>query len=220
MRMPRTCQRRGKRPVVRVILNVKLLQQAANRRILQKDQFLIADHHLLMPIAHLISEVRPLLRRAWVYDIYRLDFFPNLDYRLLRNENHAVAGFEDYSGWKRDSKLNATVGTSPSVPPTPVIPGQCERVVPVTCAVWTEVGSTLYLLYNRHKSRALPSNLSKEEISLCEREYLGRLTVQQLAVSAHFIVLGIYFYLGKRIVQAQICFAQRATAAHGNQAPR
>lgn len=91
------CQGSGERPLIRVKVNVQLFKQAANCRILQKDEFGFANHDLLMAVAHVVGIVGPLPRGPWANDEYRLQSLFNGDNGPLGRQHHAVAPLQNRS---------------------------------------------------------------------------------------------------------------------------
>ena len=85
---PTLAKGRRKRTFARFKMDMQLFKQTSYGGILQEDEFVFADHDMLMPITNVIGVIRPFLRRFWPHDVHGLRRFTNPDDRPLRTENH------------------------------------------------------------------------------------------------------------------------------------
>src|SRR5678815_1278290 len=131
VRVSNLCERGGEWTLFRLEVNMQLFKQAADRRVLQEDEFTLADHDLLMTIADVIRVVRPLLRGVRTHDVDRFDRFTHGDNRALRIEHQAVSTFQDRPGGEGDGKVDAAVGSTTSVSLPAIFKGERERVLTV-----------------------------------------------------------------------------------------
>ena len=200
MRVTDVRQRRRERPLGVFKGNVELFEQTPYSRILQKDQFGFANHDLLVPVAHMIGVIRPLLRSMRPHHVHRFRSFPNADDGSFRSENHAVAFLKDCSAGKRNSELQSGIGPAFPMSLAAVVPLERESIATISVVSGIHIGCTCEVFNNSH-------DILKKEVPLSQGQNFGGLTLQEFTVGAHFICFRIDVNVGQGVIELQVGLA-------------